>query len=145
MGACGDAPVLIVNDKRMCGFMSNEKIDSWSRSSNDDAGLRSRRRHHEGPGRRQLAPEGLRGARRLPGDPQDRRAEAHARRGDRGGEEVGAARARRRGLPHRPQVVLHAEELPGQKYIVCNSDEGEPGTFKDRDIIRYNPHALIEG
>ncbi len=33
----------------------------------------------------------------------------------------------------------------GIKYIVCNSDEGEPGTFKDRDIIRYNPHALIEG
>ena len=34
---------------------------------------------------------------------------------------------------------------PGEKYIVCNSDEGEPGTFKDRDILRYNPHALIEG
>ncbi|BBP46361.1 NADH-quinone oxidoreductase subunit F [Thiosulfatimonas sediminis] len=34
---------------------------------------------------------------------------------------------------------------PGQKYIVCNSDEGEPGTFKDRDIHRYNPHALVEG
>ena len=34
---------------------------------------------------------------------------------------------------------------PGQKYIVCNSDEGEPGTFKDRDILRYNPHQLIEG
>ncbi|MDH5649195.1 MAG: NADH-quinone oxidoreductase subunit NuoF [Gammaproteobacteria bacterium] len=34
---------------------------------------------------------------------------------------------------------------PGQKYIVCNSDEGEPGTCKDRDILRYNPHALIEG
>jgi NADH-quinone oxidoreductase subunit F len=34
---------------------------------------------------------------------------------------------------------------PGQKYLVCNSDEGEPGTFKDRDILRYNPHALIEG
>lgn len=32
-----------------------------------------------------------------------------------------------------------------QKYLICNSDEGEPGTFKDRDIIRYNPHALIEG
>jgi NADH-quinone oxidoreductase subunit F len=31
------------------------------------------------------------------------------------------------------------------KYIVCNSDEGEPGTFKDRDILRYNPHALVEG
>jgi len=34
---------------------------------------------------------------------------------------------------------------PGDKYIVVNSDEGEPGTFKDRDILRYNPHALIEG
>lgn len=35
--------------------------------------------------------------------------------------------------------------IPGDKYIVCNSDEGEPGTFKDRDILRYNPHQLIEG
>jgi NADH-quinone oxidoreductase subunit F len=36
-------------------------------------------------------------------------------------------------------------KAPGQKYIVCNSDEGEPGTFKDRDLLRYNPHAVIEG
>lgn len=34
---------------------------------------------------------------------------------------------------------------PGPKYIVCNSDESEPGTCKDRDILRFNPHALIEG
>lgn len=34
---------------------------------------------------------------------------------------------------------------PGIKYVVCNSDEGEPGTCKDRDILRYNPHQLIEG
>ncbi|MDR2877305.1 MAG: NADH-quinone oxidoreductase subunit NuoF [Chromatiales bacterium] len=33
----------------------------------------------------------------------------------------------------------------GQKYIVCNSDESEPGTCKDRDILRFNPHALVEG
>ncbi|HET6604395.1 MAG TPA: NADH-quinone oxidoreductase subunit NuoF [Xanthomonadaceae bacterium] len=33
----------------------------------------------------------------------------------------------------------------GQKYILCNSDESEPGTCKDRDILRYNPHAVIEG
>ena len=33
----------------------------------------------------------------------------------------------------------------GQKYLVCNSDESEPGTCKDRDILRYNPHSLIEG
>jgi NADH-quinone oxidoreductase subunit F len=33
----------------------------------------------------------------------------------------------------------------GDKYIICNSDEGEPGTFKDWDILLYNPHLLIEG
>src|ERR1044072_790274 len=32
-----------------------------------------------------------------------------------------------------------------QKYVVCNSDESEPGTCHDRDILRYNPHSLIEG
>lgn len=36
-------------------------------------------------------------------------------------------------------------ELAGQKYIICNSDEGEPGTCKDRDILRFNPHQIIEG
>ncbi len=33
----------------------------------------------------------------------------------------------------------------GDKHLVCNSDEGEPGTFKDRDLLRFNPHAVIEG
>jgi len=36
-------------------------------------------------------------------------------------------------------------DAPGQKYVLCNSDEGEPGTCKDRDILRFNPHQLIEG
>ena len=34
---------------------------------------------------------------------------------------------------------------PAPKYLVCNSDEGEPGTCKDRDILAYNPHIVIEG
>lgn len=34
---------------------------------------------------------------------------------------------------------------PGQKYLLCNSDESEPGTCKDHDILRFNPHALVEG
>lgn len=34
---------------------------------------------------------------------------------------------------------------PGPKYVVCNSDESEPGTCKDRDILRFNPHAVVEG
>jgi NADH-quinone oxidoreductase subunit F len=32
-----------------------------------------------------------------------------------------------------------------QKYVVCNSDESEPGTCSDRDILRFNPHAVVEG
>lgn len=31
------------------------------------------------------------------------------------------------------------------KYVVCNADESEPGTFKDRDLMRFTPHLLIEG
>ena len=34
---------------------------------------------------------------------------------------------------------------PHPRYLVCNSDESEPGTCKDRDILRFNPHALLEG
>ncbi|MDR0933580.1 MAG: NADH-quinone oxidoreductase subunit NuoF [Burkholderiaceae bacterium] len=33
----------------------------------------------------------------------------------------------------------------GRKYLICNADESEPGTFKDKDILRYNPHSIIEG
>src|SRR5215468_4956856 len=33
----------------------------------------------------------------------------------------------------------------GPRYLVCNADEMEPGTFKDRVLIERNPHALIEG
>jgi NADH-quinone oxidoreductase subunit F len=32
-----------------------------------------------------------------------------------------------------------------EKYLVCNADESEPGTFKDRDLLRYNPHLVLEG
>src|ERR1700748_2518155 len=31
------------------------------------------------------------------------------------------------------------------KYLVCNADESEPGTFKDRELMQKNPHMLIEG
>ncbi|MDF3054761.1 MAG: nuoF [Gammaproteobacteria bacterium] len=37
------------------------------------------------------------------------------------------------------------QDKKGQKYIICNSDEGEPGTCKDHDILKYNPHQLLEG
>lgn len=37
------------------------------------------------------------------------------------------------------------KETSMPKYLICNADESEPGTFKDRDILRYDPHTLIEG
>lgn len=49
------------------------------------------------------------------------------------------------GFPTGLKWSFMPRSAPGEKYIVCNSDEGEPGTCKDRDILRYNPHQLIEG
>ncbi len=49
------------------------------------------------------------------------------------------------GFPTGLKWSFMPRNMPGQKYVVCNSDEGEPGTFKDRDILRFNPHQLIEG
>jgi NADH-quinone oxidoreductase subunit F len=49
------------------------------------------------------------------------------------------------GFPTGLKWSFMPRQFPGSKYLVCNTDEGEPGTFKDRDIMRYNPHALIEG
>jgi NADH-quinone oxidoreductase subunit F len=49
------------------------------------------------------------------------------------------------GFPTGLKWSFMPRQFPGQKYLVCNSDEGEPGTFKDRDILRYNPHMVIEG
>ncbi|TVO71242.1 NADH-quinone oxidoreductase subunit NuoF [Sedimenticola selenatireducens] len=63
-------------------------------------------------------------------------------------EEVKSSGLRGRGgagFPTGLKWSFISRNAPGQKYVVCNSDEGEPGTFKDRDILRYNPHQLVEG
>jgi NADH-quinone oxidoreductase subunit F len=63
-------------------------------------------------------------------------------------EQVKAAGLRGRGGAGFPTGVKWSfmPKTPGvQKYVVCNSDESEPGTCKDRDILRFNPHALVEG
>jgi NADH-quinone oxidoreductase subunit F len=49
------------------------------------------------------------------------------------------------GFPTGLKWSFMPKNYDGVKYLVCNSDEGEPGTCKDRDILRYNPHVLIEG
>lgn len=49
------------------------------------------------------------------------------------------------GFPTGLKWSFISRNTPGQKYILSNSDEGEPGTCKDREIMRMNPHQLIEG
>lgn len=49
------------------------------------------------------------------------------------------------GFPTGLKWSFISRDVQGQKYILCNSDEGEPGTCKDHDILLYNPHQLIEG
>ena len=63
-------------------------------------------------------------------------------------EEVKASGLRGRGGAAFPTGVKWSfmpRSSPVQKYAVCNSDESEPGTCHDRDILRYNPHSVIEG
>jgi NADH-quinone oxidoreductase subunit F len=63
-------------------------------------------------------------------------------------EEVKASGLRGRGgagFPTGLKWSFMPRTAPGQKYLVCNSDESEPGTSHDREILRYNPHSLIEG
>ncbi len=54
---------------------------------------------------------------------------------------------RRRGLPDRHEVGLHAQGAQARQtnFLVINADESEPGSCKDREIIRHDPHKLIEG
>ena len=74
------------------------------------------------------------------GDPQGPRLDRQRVQG------IGAARPRRRRLPDRAQMVVHAEGASDRPtYLVVNADESEPGTCKDRDILRNDPHKLVEG
>lgn len=49
------------------------------------------------------------------------------------------------GFPTGLKWSFMPRKFPGDKYLVCNSDEGEPGTCKDREIMQFNPHIVIEG
>ncbi len=63
-------------------------------------------------------------------------------------EQVKASGLRGRGGAGFPTGLKHSfmpREAPMQKYLVCNSDESEPGTCHDREILRLNPHSLVEG
>ena len=176
LGACADAPVLLVNDVQMVSFMSDTRLDDLLQT------LRNRQRGE--PGMTTLRPDLSRfqatgtetcfhgrhiGAQIYAGlDGSNWRLKEYEARGgynawkkilelgegkgmtpDQVIAEVKASGLRGRGgagFPDRPEVELHAASVSRvQKYLVCNSDEGEPGTCKDRDILMFNPHSVIEG
>jgi NADH-quinone oxidoreductase subunit F len=63
-------------------------------------------------------------------------------------EEVKASGLRGRGgagFPTGLKWSFMPKEVTRPHYLVCNADESEPGTFKDREIMRWTPHAMIEG
>ena len=63
-------------------------------------------------------------------------------------EELKASGLRGRGgagFPTGLKWSFVSRDTPVQRYVLCNSDESEPGTFKDRDILLFNPHQLLEG
>src|SRR6476646_6388581 len=49
------------------------------------------------------------------------------------------------GFPTGMKWSFVPKDSPKPKYVVCNADESEPGSFKDRYLMQYDPHALIEG
>ena len=154
-GACGDAPVLLVNNKRMCSFMSREAIDQLlselARMNAPAAAFLARHlRPGRGPDARarrpQLAAQGLPQARRLRGAAERFSTEKITPEQVIAEVKVSALRGRGgAGFPTGLKWSFMPRNYTGPKYVVCNSDEGEPGTFKDRDLLRYNPHMVIEG
>ena len=86
---------------------------------------------------------GLRAPRRLRGAAQG--AADAARGGARRAARLRPARPRRRRLRDGQEGLVPARRATMDKYLVCNADESEPGTFKDRELMQKNPHMLIEG
>ena len=166
LAACGGAPAMQVN------YEFHEKLDAGI-GGGDRRGVQARRRARRArsrarsSGARRDVSNGRRDAdrheaaarasRRLVDDrrrARDRlrttRCATCSRKGDPAddpgaGEEVGAARPRRRELPDRAEVVVPAAEGVFPRYLVVNADEGEPSTFKDRMLVERDPHQLIEG
>ena len=150
LGACGFATPVMINERvrrvrdtgeRGRAIVAELRLMGFPHPSTSarDAGplpllRRSPRRARSDGWRKRGGYEALReGARHRPGGDPERR------------QGVGAARPRWRRLPDGHQVVVHEAGDGKPHYLCCNADESEPGTFKDREIMRWTPHALVEG
>ncbi len=156
LAGCGGAPMMVINGhyhERLTLEKVDELLDGWSKGM---------AHHHESKGPVGPAPLPAPGGlhhpalrhpvvvRKLPEDrwlrrpAQDPRREDPAGAGHRDGQGLGLRGRGGAGFP----TGLKWSFMPKgnmQKYILCNSDESEPGTCKDRDILRYNPHSVVEG
>ena len=72
-------------------------------------------------------------------------ADAEAERHHRAGEGIGLRGRGGAGFPTGMKWQFVLKDTPKPKYICCNADESEPGTFKDHVLMERNPHLLIEG
>ena len=160
---------MLVNDRTMCSFMSNDKLDQLVDGSGRRAqGMNAQQvlSQFQATGvqtcfhGRHINPQiyaGLDGTNWRLKDYEARggykalrkilrRRRPDAGPGDRHRQGIGAcAAAAARAFPTGLKWSFMPRQFPGQKYLVCNSDEGEPGTCKDRDILQFNPHIVIEG
>jgi NADH-quinone oxidoreductase subunit F len=145
LAACNNAPMMMVDHvyyENLTPRRPTQVLDSWSEpmACRDEPGCASSRCKYERSWT--LAPTGASAATRPGSGSCARRPREEII------EEVKASGLRGRGgagFPTGLKWSFMPRSAPGQKYVVCNSDESEPGTCHDRDILRYNPHALIEG
>lgn len=152
LGSCGSCPVIQVNDTYF-ETMTVEKTDALIAALRQDQMPDPQTDYHVGgdraillrnrttPGARTLTVARAGGAYRA----------LEKARTMAPGEVVGEVKAailRGRGgagFPAGMKWEFLPKNDPRPKYLVCNADEGEPGTFKDRQIMEYDPHLLIEG
>ena len=139
--------MLVNNHLRMCSWMTPSRSTNCCRSSNNGAELGAinpvltgRPATATTPGASDYVKRG--GYQALKKHP--RREDPAGRRHQRG-QEVGLRGRGGAGFPDRPEVEFHAALLPGRQVRRLQLGRGEPGTFKDRDILRYNPHSRDRG
>ena len=158
LASCGTGPVCMVGDDFHENVKPGDVGEVLETSTTDDgeaqihqAGKEPHPREHRMIFRNvdrqgwDPSPEDLREGRRLQGlarsGPQDGAGRDH-----RGGESLRPARPRRSGLsPPASKWTFIPKGNTKPVYLICNCDESEPGTFKDRYIVHQDPHQLLEG
>lgn len=152
LGACGTCPVLQVNDTYYPS-LTVEKVDALLDELRQGRMPEPEARAHVGGERTiLLRNRTVPGARTLPVARERGAYKALAKARALAPEAVigilrdAVLRGRGgAGFPLASKLSFLPANDPRPVYLICNADEGEPGTFKDREIMEYDPHLLLEG